>query len=41
MASVLEAKNVTKIFGGGFLSRDEENIAVNNISMQLDKKIQK
>ena len=38
MASVLEAKNVTKIFGGGFLSRDEENIAVNNISMQLDKK---
>ena len=37
MASVLEAKNVTKIFGGGFLSRDEENIAVNNISMQLDK----
>ncbi len=38
MASVLEAKNVTKIFGGGFLSRDQENIAVNNISMQLDKK---
>ena len=38
MASVLEAKNVTKFFGGGFLSRDEENIAVNNISMQLDKK---
>ena len=38
MASVLEAKNVTKIFGGGFLSREEENVAVNNISMSLDQK---
>ena len=36
MASVLEAKNVTKIFGGGFLSREEENVAVNDISMSLD-----
>ena len=33
MASVLEAKNVTKIFGGGFLSREEENVAVNNLSL--------
>ena len=39
MPAVLEAKNVTKIFGGGFLSREEENVAVNNISMSLDKKI--
>ena len=38
MASVLEAKNVTKVFGGGFLSREEENVAVNNISMNLDQK---
>ena len=36
MASVLEAKNVTS-FGGGFLSREEENVAVNNISMNLKK----
>ncbi len=39
MANVLEAKNVSKVFGGGFLSREEENVAVNNISMSLDKKI--
>ena len=38
MTAVLEAKNVTKIFGGGFLSREEENVAVNNISMTLDQK---
>ena len=38
MPAVLEAKNVTKIFGGGFLSREEENVAVNNISMSLDQK---
>ena len=38
MSSVLEAKNVTKVFGGGFLSREEENVAVNNISMSLDQK---
>ena len=38
MAAVLEAKNVTKIFGGGFLTREEENVAVNNISMSLDQK---
>ena len=37
MASVLEAKNVTKVFGGVF-SREEENVAVNNISMSLDQK---
>ena len=35
MTAVLEAKNVTKIFGGGFLSREEENVAVNNISIFL------
>jgi len=38
MPAVLEAKNVTKVFGGGFLSREEENVAVNNISMSLDQK---
>ena len=38
MPSVLEAKNVTKVFGGGFLSREEENVAVNDISMNLDQK---
>ena len=38
MPSVLEAKNVTKVFGGGFLSREEENVAVNDISMSLDQK---
>ena len=38
MVAVLEAKNVTKVFGGGFLSREQENIAVNNISMKLDQK---
>ena len=38
MANVLEAKNVSKVFGGGFLSREEENVAVNNISMSLDQK---
>ena len=38
MVAVLEAKNVTKIFGGGFLTREEENVAVNNISMTLDQK---
>ena len=38
MVAVLEAKNVTKVFGGGFLSRQQENIAVNNISMKLDQK---
>lgn len=38
MVAVLEAKNVTKVFGGGFLSREAENIAVNNISMKLDQK---
>ena len=41
MPSVLEAKNVTKVFGGGFLSREEENVAVNDISMSLDQKTQK
>ena len=38
MPSVLEAKNVTKVFGGGFLSREQENVAVNDISMNLDQK---
>ena len=38
MPAVLEAKNVTKVFGGGFLSREEENVAVNDISMSLDQK---
>ena len=38
MPAVLEAKNVTKVFGGGFLSREQENIAVNDISMSLDQK---
>ena len=38
MVAVLEAKNVTKVFGGGFLTREEENVAVNNISMSLDQK---
>ena len=41
MASILEAKSVTKVFGGGFLSREEENVAVNSISMKLDKKAPK
>ena len=41
MASILEAKSVTKVFGGGFLSREQENVAVNSISMQLDKKAPK
>jgi peptide/nickel transport system ATP-binding protein len=38
MPAILEAKNVTKVFGGGFLSREQENIAVNDISMSLDQK---
>ena len=36
MGSLLEAKNVTKIFGGGLFSKEEELIAVNDISLNLE-----
>jgi len=36
MGSLLEAKNVTKIFGGGLFSKEEELIAVNDISINLE-----
>ena len=36
MGSLLEEKNVTKIFGGGLFSKEEELIAVNDISLNLE-----
>ena len=37
MGSLLEAKNVTKTFGGGVFSKEEELIAVNDISLNLEE----
>ena len=36
MGSLLNAEGVTKIFGGGVFSREEELIAVNDISLNLE-----
>ncbi len=36
MSSLLKANNVTKIFGGGMFSKEQELIAVNDISLNIE-----
>lgn len=36
MSSLLKANNVTKIFGGGIFSKEQELIAVNDISLNIE-----
>ena len=35
MASLLEVKNVSKVFGGGLLNRDDVTVAVDNVTLSL------